>query len=65
MSALAVSTRSLFDEPVLVSMRTETPHRPSRVMRIWREVPTPREETERAPVVEFIDEECERWDGLS
>jgi hypothetical protein len=65
MSALAVTNRSLFDTPIPLTARSETPHRANRTMRIWREVPAPREEIEHAPSVERVDEDCERWDGLS
>ena len=65
MSALAVQNRSLFDAPITLTRPSETPHRENRAMRIWRQLPAPRDEPEQAQNVERIDEYCERWDGLS
>ena len=63
MSAVAVPSRSLFESPML--MWKEPPPHAGRTMKIWRELPAPREEPVQATPLECVDEECERWDGLS
>jgi hypothetical protein len=63
MSVFAVTNRSLyeFSRP----LRAESPHRASGEAVLWRELPAA--QTEPAPVLrlERLDEDCERWDGLS
>ena len=63
MSVFAVMNRSLheFSRP----MRAEAPHRGGREATVWREAPAPREDSPSPPVTERMDEDCERWDGLS
>ena len=68
MSAVAVPHRGLFEgipTPGPLPAADETPHHGRATMRIWREIPEPRVEVQRAAIVECVEEDCERWDGLA